>query len=47
PAMKAYLAQHWGDAAWANVRPPFTATSAEDLALASQRFAEADFALAA
>ncbi len=47
PAMKAYLAQHWGDEAWANVRPPFQPASAEDLALASERLAEADFALAA
>ena len=47
PAMKAYLAQHWGDTDWANVRPPFQPASAADLAAASERLAEADFALAA
>ena len=45
--MKAYLAQHWGDEAWANVRPPFQPATAEELALASERLAQADFALAA
>ena len=44
---KAYLGQHWGDDGWANVRSPFEPASAEDLALASERLAAADFALAA
>ena len=47
PAMKAYFAQAWGDDGWTHVRPPFQAATAADLALASERLAEADFALAA
>ena len=47
PTMKAYFAQTWGDASWANVRPPFQMASADDLATASTRLAAADFALAA
>jgi hypothetical protein len=47
PAMKAYFAQSWGDAGWTHVRPPFQPATAADLALASERLAEADFAIAA
>lgn len=47
PAMKAYFGQSWGDAGWANVRPPFQPATAADLALVSGRLAEADFAIAA
>ena len=47
PAMKAYLAEHWGDPGWRHVRPPFQPASSADLALAGDRLSEADFALAA
>ena len=47
PAMKAYFGQAWGDAGWTHVRPPFQPATAADLALASGRLAEADFAIAA
>lgn len=47
PAMKAYLAQHWGDEGWAHVRPPFQRATAEHLALVNERLASAEFALAA
>ncbi len=47
PAMKAYFGQVSGDSGWANVRPPFQPTTAAELALASERLAEADFAVAA
>lgn len=47
PAMKAYFAQHWGDDGWTHVRPPFQKATASNLALATERLAAADFALAA
>ena len=47
PAMKAYFGHVSGDAGWAHVRPPFQPATAADLALASERLAAADFAIAA